>query len=98
MFEKQGTFQPMNLRYLDMPFFYHHSELGFEFVNALEECENLDLFKLPSVQIMIDSQMDYWYNVIGFGLALPLILQLIIFWYYSNVVISHVLEEPEWFI
>ena len=100
LFEKEGPQVPMNLSYLDLPFAYTHTPVGFHLIQVLEECTNLDLFGLASVQVIIDNHTKYW-NKINYGaVGLPIGAQLIVFWYWGNVVLTNVKADgshPEHF-
>lgn len=63
MFDPEGSLRPMYLSYIDLPHFYDHNEFGYDFINALHESKDIDIFSLESVQILVDSQMDHWYRI-----------------------------------
>mgnify|MGYP007095176713 CR=1 FL=1 len=44
----------MDMNYLDLPFIYSSTNEGFDFMFALTKCQDLNLFSLKSVQIVID--------------------------------------------
>ena len=64
----------MQLLYFDLPELYSKTDEGMDFIFALEENDDLELFALKSVQILIDVQHDYW-SVINYTFfGLPLLL------------------------
>ena len=63
LFDENEALQPMDLRYLDIPYVFCPSQDGFNFIDALVECPELEIFGLHSVQILIDSHHFYWKKV-----------------------------------
>ena len=90
LFDEKEALQPMDLRYLDIPYVFCPSKDGFKFIDALVECPELEIFGLHSAQILIDSHHFYWKKVNLLTIGLPMIVQLICFWYWSNIVISNI--------
>lgn len=80
-----------------MPFIYHPTQQGFDFIYALTQSEDLDIFMLKSVQIVIDSHADYWYRINHIFYGLPMLINLVIFWYWSNVVLINLFIDFETF-
>ena len=93
LFDENEALQPMDLRYLDIPYVFCPSKEGSKFIDALVECPELEIFGLHSVQILIDSHHYYWKRVNLITIGLPMVVQLICFWYWSNIVISNIDED-----
>ena len=55
LFEDQGSFMPMKLRYFDLPHMFTHTPIGFKLIDALHDCKSVELFALGSVQVLIDT-------------------------------------------
>ena len=55
LFDKTKELQPMELMFLDMPYVCKQNKDGYNFVKALAECPDLELFGRKSVQIIIDT-------------------------------------------
>ena len=87
IFDSSQPLQPMEMNYLDIPIVYRPTQQGFDFVYALTKSKDLNLFSSKSVQIVIDSQMRYWYRINHIFYGLPMVINLIVFWYWSNVVL-----------
>ena len=87
IFDSSQPLQPMEMNYLDIPIIYRPTQQGFDFVYALTKSKDLNLFSSKSVQIVIDSQMRYWYRINHIFYGLPMVINLIVFWYWSNVVL-----------
>ena len=85
----------MNMRYLDLPFIYRPNELGFDFIYALKDCDAMELFNLASVQIVIDCHASYWNRINYIFVGLPMIFNLFFFWYWSNVVLVNIENDPD---
>ena len=79
----------MTLQYLDLPYLYRPTVQGFDFIYALTECENMEIFTLKSVQIIIDCHARYWDRINYLFVGLPRIINLIFFSYWSNIVLSN---------
>ena len=45
------------------------------------------------MQIVIDSQMRYWYFINHIFFGLPMVMNLINFWYWSNVVLINLKDD-----
>ena len=85
----------MNMRYLDIPYIYRPNQQGFEFIYALTECDEMELFNLASVQIVIDCHADYWNRINYLFVGGPMILNLFFFWYWSNVVLVNIENDKD---
>lgn len=88
LFTKEGTIMPMNLMYLDVPHMFCNTKVGMDLMYTLAKVENIELFQKKSVQILIDNQYAYWYKRSRWLFGYPLVAQLVIFWYWSNIVIT----------
>ena len=88
----------MKLEYLDIPYVYCNTEAGAMFIYALKESDDLSLFARKSVQIMIDEHHQYWSSRIFWGTGFPMIIQLVAFWYWSNIVIINLDENSDAFV
>ena len=78
------------MQFLDTPYIYEQTKEGFEFIYALTAAkEELEIFGLDSVQMIIDKHRAFWrpYNVYGMGL--PMCIQLIFFVWWSNIVLPN---------
>ena len=49
LFDEDGSLQPMELRFLDIPYIYRHGKQGFEFLYKLQNYEDISLFGLESI-------------------------------------------------
>ena len=54
---------------------------------TLAQADNIELFQKKSVQILIDHQYSHWQKRSNWMFGFPLIAQLVIFWFWSNIVI-----------
>ena len=92
--ETEGSYRPMELVYFDLPFLHLHTEEGMDFLDALKDNKNKATFARPSVQTLVDKQWERWrwFNV-RFNVA-PMTLQLILFWFWSNVLLPNV-DDPD---
>lgn len=78
----------MNLKLLDLPFVFKcPSKDGFKFIEALTKVKDLDTFSLKSIQIILDAHKVYWGKINLLAIGLPMGLQLIVFWYWSNIIL-----------
>ena len=87
LFDRKQPLQPMEMNYLDMPFLHRPTKEGFDFIYALTKCSDLNLFSSKSVQVIIDSQARFWYRINHLFYGLPMVINLCVFWYWSNVVL-----------
>ena len=97
VFEKEGALLPMKLEYIDIPDLFRNTAEGINFIYALEKTERLDLFAIKTVQIIIDHQWKYWRVANGLVFGLPAIINLAVFWYYSNIVLPNLNDEDDSF-
>ena len=97
MFSKTGKLQPMDLQYIDVPNIHKNTPVGKDFIYGLAECENLELFKNGVVQILIDNHWKYWVRYSLWSYGLPLIIQLAVFWYWSNIVLVNLAKDKDTF-
>ena len=79
---------------LDIPHIYSKTPEGIDFIYALKNTD-LSNFALPSVQIIIDSQLDYWGKVNAYYIGLPMTVQLVVFWYWSNIVLFNLPKNDD---
>ena len=86
---------PMNLQYYDAPDIYRHTPVGMDFIWALHKTDNLELFALKSVQILIDNHWSYWRRLNTLLFGLPILANLLIFWYWSNIVLPNTQLEQD---
>ena len=56
----------------------------------MEENTNLEIFNIAAVQILINSHEAYWHNINRILIGFPMLVQLVTFVYWSNVVITHI--------
>jgi len=63
LFDKEGALQPMSLMYLDVPNLYSNTPEGMDLIYALMAAEDLSIFALKSVQIIIDAQQERWLRI-----------------------------------
>ena len=50
----------------------------------------MPVFGLKSVQIMIDAQYERWFWVDFSAFFMPELVQLMLFWYWSNIILINV--------
>ena len=93
LFEKDGSLTPMVLNFIDIPNLHKNTAQGRQFIYALNDCEDLKIFSLRSVQIIIDCHYRHWrwLNLKAFGI--PLIILLIFFWHWSNIILTHLKKD-----
>ena len=58
-----------------------------DFIEALAACKDVDLFKNKSIQILITAQQENWLWIDYVAFFLPMLIQLLAFWYWSNIII-----------
>ena len=97
LFNPRKSLQPMEMEYLDMPFVYKPNKAGFEFIYALNKCDELEIFNLKSVQIIIDSHAEYWNRLNYIFVGIPMAFNLLNFWYWSNIVLVNLEQDPDAF-
>ena len=97
LFDPKQALSPMNLQYLDLPYIFGPTRKGFDFIYALSQCENMDIFTLKSVQIVIDCHARYWDKLNYLCVGLPMLINLLVFWYWSNIVLPNLDKQPELF-
>ena len=61
---------------------------GRDFIDALTECKDRDIFLLRSVQILVDHHYRYWQRINFYFVLLPSFLQVLIFWGWMNFVLT----------
>ena len=79
----------MELMYLDIPVMHTHTPEGMDLVDALAFSKDTSLFALKSVQILIDAQSEHWLKIDYLAFFLPEVIQLLVFWYWSNLVLPY---------
>ena len=92
MFEKkeEGVSQKtMIMRYVDVPRLHQTNDEGRDFINALAANPNIELFDLESIQLMINAQQKHWLKLDMAFFFLPRFMQLLIFTYWSNIVLPN---------
>ena len=57
----------------------------------------MDIFTLKSVQIVIDCHARYWDKLNYLCVGLPMLINLLVFWYWSNIVLPNLDKQPEFF-
>ena len=87
----------MSLLYLDMPFVFKPNKSGYDFITALTKCTELDIFRLKSVQIVIDCHASHWNRINYLCVGLPMLFNLLNFWYWSNIVLVNLPLDPDTF-
>ena len=97
LFDPKQALSPMNLQYLDLPYIFAPTYKGFDFIYALSKCNNMDIFTLKSVQIVIDCHARYWDRLNYLCVGLPMLINLLVFWYWSNIVLPNLDKQPELF-
>ena len=99
MFDTEGTLQPMNMHYFDVHNIYQPSPEGMDFIEALAntDADHIDLFKCKTVQIMLTAQQENWLLIDWLAFFMPQFLQLIIFWYWSNIVLPNLKTDEALF-
>lgn len=61
-----------------------------DFLNALKVTEDIDLFGLKSIQILIEAHQKYWLKRHFLVIGLPQFLQLVTYFYWSNFVLINI--------
>jgi hypothetical protein len=56
-----------------------------DFLEALKENKNMELFARPSVQVLIDKHWERWSWFNSWFRAVPIVTQLAAFWMWSNI-------------
>mmetsp|Transcript_22986 Transcript_22986/g.28526 ORF Transcript_22986/g.28526 Transcript_22986/m.28526 type:complete len:89 (-) Transcript_22986:976-1242(-) len=79
----------MQLRFIDLQHLYNSTEIGKDFILALHKCPNMEFYSNEVVQMIIDHQWAYWKPRSVWILGFPLTLQLILFLYWSNIVLPN---------
>ena len=87
----------MDLQFLDMPYIFRQTQDGFDFIYALTECKDLELFNLKSIQVLIDTHAAYWDRINHIYVGIPMTIQLILYWYWSNIVLPNMKIERDTF-
>ena len=68
-----------------------------DFIHSLCKCSDVDLFKNKSIQILLTAQQENWLWMDWVAFFMPQILQLLVFFYWSNIVIPNLDSENESF-
>ena len=78
LFDTNKGLQPMTLQFLDLPNVHKSTEEGQELIYALyemhKENEDLEVFGLKSVQILIDWHIEHWQNINRYVIGWPIFL------------------------
>ena len=74
LLDKSKALKPLRLKYMDLPFIFDQNEAGFAYVKALNKCQDLEIFKLASVQIVIDCHYEHWWKRSMLFIGLPMSL------------------------
>ena len=61
----------MGMSYVDIPNIFHHTAEGMDFMDALKVTEDIDLFGLKSIQILIEAHQKYWLKRHLYAIGLP---------------------------
>jgi len=85
----------MNLLQMDLPGLDSRTPEGLSFFAALCKSPDQTIFNLRSVQILIDHHDEYWYRISVLYNGVPVTIMLILFWYWSNVVLPKKFLEFE---
>ena len=93
VFKKDEPRMPTKIQTLDLPDLHEPCPRGREFVEALGECPDKSFFKLKSVQIIIDNHFSYWDSINLKYLVIPAFINLLLFWFWNNVVLPVRLRE-----
>ena len=56
-------------------------------MNALKDTEDIEIFGLKSIQILIESHQQYWLKRHLLVIGLPQLLQLLLYFYWSNFIL-----------
>ena len=64
----------MNMQYLDLLYIFRQTNDGFDFIYALTESDDLEIYGISSVQIIIDRHHAYWWKFNIFGIGLPMLI------------------------
>ena len=89
LFDETKSLQPMVMQYMDVPQLHYNTLEGMDFIDALSKSNDLELFALKSVQVLIDAQHSYWFKIDFYAFFLVELFQLIIFWFWSNIVLPN---------
>lgn len=87
LYESKGALQPMSMQYLDIPNIFRHTAEGMDFMTALKETEDIEIFGLKSIQILIESHQQYWLKRHLLVIGIPQLLQNLLYFYWSNFVL-----------
>ena len=87
LFESKGTLYLMSMQYLDIPNIYQHTAEGMDFMHALKVTEDIEIFGLKSIQILIEHHQKYWLRRHLLVIGLPQLIQLLLYFYWSNIVL-----------
>jgi len=87
----------MDLQYVDVPNIHTNTPVGMDFVKALSDCEDLELFNNGVIHILIDNHWQYWSFWSRVFVGLPLSIHLLVFWYWSNIVLVNIKTDPDRF-
>lgn len=60
IFDPDSALKPMEINFVDIPYCFENTEQGFELIYALSHFEDVSLFGLGIVQLIIDYQYDFW--------------------------------------
>ena len=94
LYDSAKTQQPQQMYYLDIPYAFRRTIEGETLLRELNVFEDKAIFKLKSVQILIDYHYSYWQIVQWYSVGIPMVFQLIVFWYWSNIVIVNIETDP----
>ena len=85
----------MVLNFIDIPNLYRNTVEGEKFIYALNDCEDLKIFSLRSVQIIIDCHYRHWKWLNLKALGLPQLILLFFFWHWSNIILTHLKKDAD---
>lgn len=94
LFEDNESLKPQNLYYFDIPHIYRRTLEGYAFLKKLDEFEDKSIFNKKSIQVLIDFHYRHWNKMQNLFIGIPMSIQLLAYWYWSNFVIVHIESNP----
>ena len=79
----------MKLQSFDIPEIYANSTTGQNFIQALSDCDNIDIFASETVQRLVNHHWEKTKNFVLYGTFVPLCVQIFVFMYWNSFIIEH---------
>ena len=84
MFKEDGAMVPMKLHFYDIPLIFRNCKEGYDFIFALHEQTDVDIYAKKSIQRIITYHWQCWKKYFAYFIVMPQITVLLLFLYLSH--------------